>query len=142
MLASKISIKEYLTALAENQLLGLKCKDCGFITAPPRLACRKCGGQDTEVVNLAGKGHIVTFTSVHIPPENRRGQTPYLVVMVELDEGPWIMGNLSGIDPTSATLELIDKRVVMKKQSLFEGQKPENGLSPLFVLDDARQVRD
>ncbi len=131
----KISVKEYLTALTENRLLGLKCKDCGFVTAPPRLACRKCGNQDAEVVELSGKGKIVTFTSVHIPPESRRGQTPYLVVMVELDEGPWIMGNLNGTDPANATMELIDKRVIMKNQPLSGEQKPEDGVAPLFVLD-------
>ncbi len=136
-MASKISVKEYLTALTENKLLGLKCKDCGFITAPPRLACRKCGGQDTEIVELSGKGKIVTFTSVHIPPESRRGQTPYLVVMVELDEGPWIMGNLDGIDPATATLELIDKRVIMKNKPLSGEQKPEDGVAPLFFLENA-----
>jgi uncharacterized protein len=133
---SKISVKEYLTALTENRLLGLKCRECGFITAPPRLACRKCGSHETDNVELGGKGKIVTFTVVHLPPENRRGQPPYLVVMVELDEGPWIMGNLSGLDPAKATLELIGRRIHMQNQPLPEGQKPENGVSPLFVLED------
>jgi len=132
---SEISIKEYLTALAGNRLLGLKCSECGFITAPPRLACRKCGGLILEAVELTGKGKIVTFTVVHLPPESRRGQPPYLVVMVELDEGPWIMGNLSGQEPAKATLELIGKRVTTKNQPLPEGQKPEKGVSPLFVLE-------
>ncbi len=131
----KISIQEYLTALSENRLLGLKCHNCGFITAPPRLACRKCASQDNEVVRLCGKGKIVTFTVVHLAPESRRGQPPYLVVMVELDEGPWIMGNLSGLNPAEASLELIGKRVVLENQPLPEGQKPENGVSPLFVLE-------
>ncbi len=134
-MVSKISIKEYLTALTENRLLGLKCSDCGFITAPPRLACRKCASQDNEVVELSGKGKIVTFTVVHLPPDSRRGQPPYLVVMVELDEGPWIMGNLSGLDPAEASLELIGERVTMKNQPLAEGQKPESGVSPLFALE-------
>ena len=135
LVEAKISILDYLKALTENRLLGLKCRDCGFTTAPPRLACRKCGGQDTEVVELSRKGQIVTFTVVHLPPENRRGQQPYLVVMVELVEGPWIMGNLDGMDPAQATLELIGKRVTMKNQPLAAGQKPEDGVSPLFVLD-------
>jgi uncharacterized OB-fold protein len=132
---SKISIKEYLTALTENRLLGLKCRDCGFVTAPPRLACRKCGGLDSHVVELSGKGKIVTFTVVYLPPENRRGQPPYLVVIVELDEGAWIMGNLSGPDPAKATLELIGKRVRMQNHPLPEGQKAENGVPPVFVLE-------
>ena len=133
---SKISVKEYLTALNENRLLGLKCKDCGFVTTPPRLACRKCSSQNNEIVELSGKGKIATFTTIFLAPESRRGQTPYLVIMAQLDEGPWIMGDLIGVDPTTATLDLIDKRVVMKNIPLPAGQKPEDGVSPIFVLDN------
>lgn len=133
---AKISVKEYLTALAENKLLGLKCQDCGFMTSPPRFACRKCGGQDMEIADLSGKGKIVTFTVVQIPSEIRRGLQPYLVVMVELDEGPWIMGNIDGIKPADATLGLIGKRVTMKNPPLAPGQKPEDGVAPMFVLDE------
>ncbi len=128
-----ISVEEYLTALGENRLLGLKCRSCGCVTAPPRLACRRCGGLDTEVVELSGKGKIVTFTAIYRAPENRRGQTPYLVAMVELDEGPWIMGNLGGLDPTLASLELIDKRVVMKMPP-SSAQAVKDGICPQFML--------
>ena len=131
---TKIIVKEYFTALKENKLLGVKCTICGFITAPPRLACRKCACQDTNVIELSGKGTIITFTSVYIPPENRRGKAPYLVVMVELDEGPWIMGDLNGPDPTTATLELIGKRVKMDN-SLLDKTDPKGEAAPQFYLE-------
>jgi len=131
----KITVKEYLAALRENRLLGLKCRECGFITAPPRLACRKCAGQDNEIVELSGKGEIATFTSVYVAPEHRRGQTPYTVVLVQLNEGPWIMGNLTGIDPAQTSLEIIGKRVMMNNNlsSLNSG----NGdiIAPIFVFE-------
>ena len=136
MVKAKISVKEYLEALNENRLLGLKCLECGFITAPPRPACRKCSAQNMEVVELCGKGKIVTFTSIHIPPESRRGQTPYIVVLVELEEGPWIMGNLSGIDPSTASLELIDKRVIMKNMPSSAEKTLKDGIVPQFQLAD------
>jgi uncharacterized protein len=127
-----ISVKEYLAALAENRLLGVKCQSCGFVTAPPRLACRRCGGYESVVVELSGRGRIATFTSVHVPTESRRGQTPYLVVLVELEEGPWITGNLLGADAASATLDLIGRKVVMLKIPA-ENQPPE-GPVPQFGL--------
>lgn len=132
----QISVEEYLTALGENRLLGLKCRSCGSITTPPRLACRHCAGQDTAVVELSGKGKIVTFTAVYRPPESRRGKTPYLVVLVELDEGPWIMGNLGGTDPALATLELIDKRVILKNMPPCGEKSPQDGIAPQFKLID------
>jgi uncharacterized protein len=130
----RIGVKEYLAALRENKLLGLKCKRCGFVTAPPRLACRKCAAQEGEVVQLSGKGKIATFTSVYIPPESRRGKTPYIVVLVELDEGPWIMGNLAGTDPATASLELMDKKVFMKNKPSPDDKGAEDGIVPIFSL--------
>jgi uncharacterized protein len=129
-----LGVKEYRLALRENRLLGLKCKACGFVTTPPRLACRHCGALDAEIVQLTGRGKITTFTSVYIPPENRRGQQPYLVVTVELEEGPWIMGNLTGADPANSTLDLIGKRVYMNNNLIPNDRNPPEDISPMFVL--------
>jgi uncharacterized protein len=128
-----ISVKEYFAALKQNKLLGVKCKNCGFVTAPPRLSCRRCGGQDTDILELSGRGKITTFTSVCIPPENRRGKAPYLVVMVELEEGSWIMGDLIGPDPSTATIDLIGRQVRMDNSSL-DVSDPKSDAAPQFIL--------
>jgi uncharacterized OB-fold protein len=133
---TQITVKEYLAALKENRLLGVKCRDCGFITAPPRLSCRKCAGQDTSVVELSGKGKIATFTSVYIPTESRRGQTPYLVVMVEMAEGPWVMGNLHGVDPGTASLDLIGRKVRLQVPSTPPESEAKDGVTPIFLTED------
>lgn len=132
MIEPKITVKQYLAALRENKLLGLKCHECGFVTAPPRLACRRCGSWDNEPVELSGCGKIVSFTSISIPPESHRGKAPYLVVMVELDEGSWIMGNVRGPDPANTSIEIIGQRVKMDNSlaNREEGQE----IAPLFVL--------
>jgi hypothetical protein len=46
--------------------------------------------------------------------------------MVELDEGPWIMGNLGDLDPAQTTMELIGSRVEMGHQ-VFPGDKYSAG---------------
>ena len=132
-----ITVRDYLAALRENRLIGLKCRECGFVTAPPRLACRRCSSRDNEIMELSGKGKIATFTSVCIPPESRRGKTPYIVVLVEMEEGPWIMGNLSGVDPAAVTLEIIERKVRMNNLSLPQEDIPKDGaIAPLFELID------
>jgi uncharacterized protein len=132
-MVSNLSVKEYFEALQDNRLLGLKCNQCGFITTPPRLTCRGCGGTEHQIVELTGKGTIVTFTSIHVGVESRRGKTPYLVVMVETDEGPWIMGDLDGVDPNNATLDLINKRVIMRNPPCEK--VPSEGIAPTFVME-------
>jgi len=132
----KLTFKGFNEALKENKLLGLKCKECGTITVPPKMVCRKCASPDMEVVELKGTGKIQTFTTCNVAPEGREDEVPYIILLVELDEGPWIMGNLTGTDPTTATVELISKRVKMGETKVFTGDKYSagEGARPLFSL--------
>ena len=129
----KLTFKEYNEALKEDKLLGLKCKECGVITVPPKMVCRKCASLDLEIVQLTGKGKIQTFTVNNVASEGREDEVPYTIVLVELDEGPWIMGNLAGIDPNEVTMEVIGKRVKMGHK-VFPGDKYSAGeeTGPLF----------
>ena len=133
----KLTFKDFNEALKENKLLGLKCKECGIVTVPPKMVCRKCASPDMEVVELKGTGKIQTFTTCNVAPEGREDEVPYIILLVELDEGPWIMGNLTGTDPTTATVELIGKRVKMGKTKVFTGDKYSagEGARPLFSLE-------
>jgi hypothetical protein len=89
-----------------------------------------------EIIGLKGRGKIQTFATVNVAPEGREDEVPYIIVLVELDEGPWLMGNLTGVDPDKATMELIGKRVKMGHK-VFPGDKYSAGesASPLFSLD-------
>jgi len=131
----KLTFKAYNAALKENKLLGLKCMSCGAVTAPPKMVCRQCTGSELEIIQLKGTGKIQTFTTVYVVPEGREEECPYIVVMVELDEGPWIMGNLDGVDPVQASLELIGKRVNLGFK-IFPGDiySAGDGARPLFSL--------
>jgi hypothetical protein len=90
-----------------------------------------------DIVELSGKGKIETFTTIFVAPEEREDEIPYMIVLVELDEGPWIMGNLTGIDPNEATMELIGKRVKMRHE-VFPGDKYSAGdaARPLFSFEN------
>ena len=133
----KITFKDYHEALKQNKLLGLKCQTCGAITVPPKMVCRQCASPDMEIVDLKGTGKIRTFTTNNVAAEGREDEAPYILVMVELDEGPWIMGNLGDFDHTQATMELIGKRVKMGHK-VFAGDKYSagEGASPLFSLTE------
>lgn len=132
----KLPFKEYHEALKQDKLLGLKCLECGNINVPPKMVCGKCTSPNMEVVELSGRGTIQTFTTVFVAPEGRESELPYTIVMVELQEGPWIMGNLIDIDPAKATMELIGKKVVMGHK-VFCGDKYSAGemARPLFSFE-------
>lgn len=129
----KLTFKQYNEALKTDKLLGLKCKACGAVTVPPKMVCRQCTSPDMEIVQLGGKGQIVTFTTINVAAEGRENELPYTIVMVKLEEGPWIMGNLVDIDPAKATMELIGRKVTMGHK-VFCGDKYSagDGARPLF----------
>lgn len=132
----KLTFKDYNEALKKNKLLGLKCKECGWITVPPKMACHKCASPNLDIVESSGKGKIQTFTTVFVAAEGRQGEVPYIIVMVELDEGPWLTGNLIDIDPNEATMKLIGRRVKMGHK-VFPGDKYSagDGARPLFSFE-------
>jgi hypothetical protein len=132
----KLYFKDYNEALKQDKLLGLKCQACGALTVPPKMACRQCGSFDMEAVEVKTTGKIRTFTTVFVGAEGRESEVPYIIVIVELDEGPWLMGNLDGIDPKTASMELIGKKVKMGNK-VFPGDKYSAGEAarPLFRLE-------
>ena len=131
----KLIFKDYSEALKQNKLLGLKCKACGAITVPPKMVCRQCASPDMTVIELKGSGKILTFTTVYVAAEGREAEIPYIIVMVQLEDGPWMMGNLEGIDPKTVSMELIGKNVTMGNK-VFAGDKYSAGESarPVFSL--------
>jgi len=105
----KLTAKMYAEALKKDKLLGLKCNKCRAYTVPPKKVCVECNSEDLDIVELSGKGTIKTFTVIRVPPEGL--EAPYIVGLVELDEGPWLMGNIVDVDPNKATMDLIGQRV-------------------------------
>lgn len=129
----KLAHNQYFAALKENHLKGLKCVDCGAITVPPKATCELCSSADLEVTSLTGEGVIKTFTVIRVAPEGL--QAPYIVVLVELEEGPWLMGNLEGIEPDQASMQLIGKRVQLRHKVVAQTQySAGEGVVPLFSL--------
>jgi len=131
----KLIFKDYNEALRQNRLLGLTCRSCGAITVPPKMVCRQCTGSELDVIELKGSGKIRTFTTINVASEGLEDEVPYTIVMVELDEGPWLMGKLDGIDPPNTSMELIGKPVKMSHR-VFAGDKYSagEGAHPVFSL--------
>lgn len=94
----------YWEAAAEGKLLIQRCPHCGEHQFYPRALCTTCGG-DPEWVEAAGRGTVHTFTVVRqMGMRPFRDELPYVVAMIELDEGPRIMGNVTDCDPESVEI--------------------------------------
>ena len=131
----KIDFRTYSNALKKNKLLGLKCHACGTVTCPPKMVCQACASSDQESVELSGKGEIKTFTTTFVAPQGRDVEVPYTIVMVALDEGPWISGNLNEMDPQKIDMDIIGRRVTLGHK-LYPGDLYASGEAarPMFSL--------
>jgi uncharacterized OB-fold protein len=104
-----LTFEQYQQGLKQGKLLGLHCRSCGAYTVPPQGVCRDCRGQNMSPVQVKGEGTIRTFTVIRVAPEGK--QPPYVLALVELEEGPWVMGLLLDSDPGKADMGLIGKKV-------------------------------
>ena len=132
-----LDFRKYSNALKKNTLLGLKCRLCDTITCPPKMTCQQCAETNMEIIELSGKGEITTFTTSFVAPQGREVEAPYTIVMVLLDEGPWLAGNLVDIDPQRAGMDLIGRKVRLGHK-VFPGDRYFSGEAarPLFSFDD------
>ena len=85
----------YWEGTKAGKVLIKKCRSCGRAYFYPRNHCPTCWSTDTEWVESTGRGTVYTFTVVYqndLPPF--RDRVPYVVAIVELDEGPRIETNI------------------------------------------------
>ena len=105
----RLTFRRYQQALEEGQLLGLRCQACQTVTVPPQAVCRSCGGRQLEEKPIKKTGTLKTFTVIRVAAEG--WNPPFIVALVETDDGAWVMGNLEGVSPESAGMELMGHRV-------------------------------
>ncbi len=111
-----LTIAQYQQALSEGKLLGLHCESCGAFTIPPLGVCRSCGGLKLSQTEITGQGIIRTFTVIRIAPEGI--QAPYILAMVELVQGSWVIGRITGLEADQADMGLIGQKVRLRVQPL------------------------
>jgi uncharacterized protein len=110
---------EWFWAHANRHELRLqRCVSCGRYRYPPAPCCPECLGDRAEWTAVSGHGQLLTWTRFHrtyflgLP-------APYVVVVVELDEGPLMVGNTHD--------ELLDPRSGTRMRVVFEEHEVEGG---------------
>src|SRR5207245_1175530 len=106
-----------------GELLYQQCPVCGNRQLYPRAACTVCGAEPAWAT-ASGRGVVHTFTVIR---QNQatpwREMLPYVVAIVELEEGPRLMTSVTGCAPQ-------DVRIGMPVEVHFE-QHEDVGI-PLF----------
>jgi uncharacterized OB-fold protein len=90
-------------ACRARRLLVRRCDDCGALHFPPRRACPTCWSERVDWHEVRGHGSLYSYSVVR---ENDlpafRDAVPYVVAVIELEEGPRLMSTV--VDSAAATV--------------------------------------
>lgn len=92
--------QEFWAGCKRHELLVQHCKDCGRYIYYPRILCPDCSSTNIEWVKSSGRGEVYTY-SVHYrgPTREFKDDVPYVVALIDMEEGWRMMSNIVGCDP-------------------------------------------
>lgn len=93
----------FWNGLRDQKLLIQRCGGCGTLRHPPRPMCPACRSLEWEAIESSGRGTIYSYVMPH-EPKFPFFEYPYIVALIELDEGVRLVSNLCGIAPADVTV--------------------------------------
>ncbi|MGI5167867.1 OB-fold domain-containing protein [Spirillospora sp. CA-253888] len=146
----------------EGELRVQRCADCGTLRHPPGPMCPSCHSTNRDHVVASGRGTVYSYVVHHHPPVPGR-TPPYVVAVVELEEGVRVVGNVNGCPPEDVhvgmpvrlVFERMDDELTLPQWTPADAPDPvaeaapepepadlEIPLTPTFVIATALATRD
>lgn len=96
---TKVS-RPFWDACRGKRLFIQRCEACGYHVFFPAYACPNCLASELRCIEASGRGTVYSVTVV----ERGAGpafeaESPFVVALVELEEGPIMMSNIVGSQP-------------------------------------------
>ena len=86
----------YWSAARRGVILLQRCADCGAVLHPPAPVCPDGAAHELRWFEASGLGRLASCTVVtHAAHPVVQGRLPYVIALVELDEGPRVICNLA-----------------------------------------------
>ena len=93
------TISSFYKFVGENRLMAAKCSECGNVLLPPKPICTKCLSTNLKWIELEGAGKLLSYTIIHVAPEQFQSMTPYNVGIVEFKSGLRLPGMINTVTP-------------------------------------------
>lgn len=95
---------EFWAATLEGRLRIQRCRSCERFVHYPRVACPWCMSRDLRFEDVSGRGVVYSYTTVHRAPAAFADEVPYVVALVDLDEGVRLLSRLVGLAPDAVAI--------------------------------------
>jgi uncharacterized OB-fold protein len=113
--------KPYWDSLKSHAMRLQRCGSCGRFVFFPRALCPFCFSDALTWTPVSGRGVVHAFTVPHRHPSPAfQPDLPYVVALVELEEGPRLMTNLIDVPPDPAQIA-----VGMPVEVVYDDVTPE-----------------
>lgn len=110
----------FWAATRDRRLVLQWCLACERAIHFPREACPRCLGDQLEFRPASGRGTVYAVSVMPKPANpSMAGREPYVVALVDLDEGVRMMSNVLGIEPEATRVGL---RVQVTWEPLPDGR--------------------
>lgn len=121
-----VETQPFWQACRDGKLMLQRCTNCGHCRFPPTFYCAKCNSAEHEWIESTGRGRVFSWIVVRhpVPREVYAADVPYVVSLIDLDEGVRIVSNIVGVEPEKVTAG-------MPVRVIFRTVTPEITL-PLF----------
>ena len=112
-------VNDFIGYLEKGKVMGTQCRKCGRLFFPPRADCCSCLSNDVEWFEVAGKGKLVTYSTLKFAPIGFGDDLPYSIALV--DYGKYkVFGRISSNIPDKQ-IE-IGMKMKVKSNQLSNGQ--------------------
>ena len=119
--------RAFWLAASERRLIVRQCSACGARHFMPRGQCPACWSDRLEWIDCSGLGKVYSFSVVRRAPTPDFGAiAPYVIALVDLDEGPRMFTNIVGPGALEVSM---GERVKLT----FEPRGNEGALIPQFM---------
>lgn len=96
----------FRSGLKEGRFYLQRCDDCSTHVFYPRMLCTHCGSVRLGQVLASGRGTVYSTSMVRRRPESGGN---YNICLVDLDEGPRMMSQVTGIAPENVRIGMAVK---------------------------------
>ena len=96
--------QHYWDGAKAGELRLQRCGGCNHVYFPARPFCPACSSRDVNWFTASGKGTLFSYVINHRAPKGF--EAPYIIAVVQLEEGPRMMSNLVDCPQTPEALEI------------------------------------